>query len=200
MKGYRRGRFFAAIINGLFRDPTHVERAYLSEDDDLVRYASDPEGRWIFLMLLGAVAYRAAVIACIVYTVLHVAPLNAAELYGPYRADVVRVIDGDTVEVDLHLYPGVTQRVKVREYGINTPEKRTALACEKVAGIAATVEAAKFLAGKHITVDRVDPSSTKYAGRISGNIYANGGSLADHMIQTGHAREYYGGKREPWCR
>lgn len=45
-------------------------------------------------------------------------------LYGPYQADLVRVIDGDTIEVDLHVYPGEVVRVSVRENGINTPEKR----------------------------------------------------------------------------
>ena len=44
--------------------------------------------------------------------------------YGPYRAMVVRVLDGDTVEVDVWLWPGLVQRIKLRLAGVNTPEKR----------------------------------------------------------------------------
>jgi len=44
-----------------------------------------------------------------------------AEEYGPYRADVVRVIDGDTVVLDAHIWPGMTQRTHLRLSGIDTP-------------------------------------------------------------------------------
>jgi len=189
-KGYKIGIRFAGLINFMFKDKNHCKRAFEKEDDSITKYTSDPEGDFFWILLLFW-------IAVIVGAVVYAPRLCAAETFGPYAADLVRVIDGDTIEVDLHVYPGSMQRVSIRENGINTPEKRTKLQCEKVAGIAATLEAAHFLSGKHLVVENLRPG--KYVGRMLGNVYANGGSLADHMLQTGHARPYHGEKREPWC-
>ncbi len=46
------------------------------------------------------------------------------ESYGPYRADVVSVYDGDTFTADIHVFPGLTYRRAVRVAGIDTPEIR----------------------------------------------------------------------------
>ena len=59
--------------------------------------------------------------------------------YGPYRASVVNVIDGDTVKVQIAVWPRVTYEVNLRLSGVNTPEKRGRVpACEKQAGQEAT--------------------------------------------------------------
>ena len=55
-----------------------------------------------------------------------------------YRIKVVRVIDGDTVDVDIDLGFGVwMHKERVRLYGIDTPESRTRDKVEKVFGKAA---------------------------------------------------------------
>ena len=46
------------------------------------------------------------------------------ELYE-YRARILRVIDGDTVQLDVDLGFDVRQRMTVRLYGINAPEMNT---------------------------------------------------------------------------
>lgn len=41
---------------------------------------------------------------------------------GPYRAEVVRVIDGDTIVVNVELWPDLTSEVSARVRGIDAPE------------------------------------------------------------------------------
>jgi len=66
-----------------------------------------------------------------------------------YKANVIRVIDGDTVDVDIDLGFGVWLRgERVRMMGIDTPESRTSNKVEKVFGLAAK-EYLKSLLGKN---------------------------------------------------
>lgn len=117
--------------------------------------------------------------------------------YGPYRADLVRVIDGDTLLLDVALWPGLVQRISVRLDGVNTPEKRSRLQCEKDAGMKATKFVEEMVAGGEITVHNIDLG--KYAGRVLGDVYVDGNSIAVALIEEGLALPYDGGKRGPWC-
>lgn len=124
--------------------------------------------------------------------------LAATILFGPYQADLVEVKDGDTILLDVHVWPGHTQSISVREWGIDTPEKRTRNLCEKELGIKATSFTADFIQNKTITVTNI--SLGKYAGRVLGNIYADGDSLSEALLDIGLAIPYYGGSRDhDWC-
>ena len=52
---------------------------------------------------------------------------------GPVTAEVIRIIDGDTIEVDAHPWPGHAVRVSVRLRGIDTPERRSRCADQRAA-------------------------------------------------------------------
>ena len=57
-----------------------------------------------------------------------------------YKCKMVRVVDGDTVDVDIDLGFGVWMRnQRIRMYGIDTPESRTSDKVEKVYGKAAKI-------------------------------------------------------------
>lgn len=75
------------------------------------------------------------------------AAVAAAEDYGPYRASVVRVIDGDSIEIDVKLFPGLTQRVSLRLDGVNTPERRGP-ECEVLAATNATLYTRAWIAAR----------------------------------------------------
>jgi len=129
-------------------------------------------------------------------------PLHAygAETYGNYRAEVLRVIDGDTIEVRAHIWPNLTQTIKLRLTGINTPEKRgkKISGCEKKAGQQATNFTQRWLKGvKVVTISEIKLG--KYAGRVLGRISKGGEYLGEALIKAGHAKPYSGGKRQPWC-
>ena len=55
-----------------------------------------------------------------------------------YKCKMVKVVDGDTVDVDIDLGFGVwLRKQRIRLYGIDTPEARTSDDVEKVYGLAA---------------------------------------------------------------
>ena len=123
---------------------------------------------------------------------------GAAETYGPYTATVVRVVDGDTVEVEVALWPGLVQRISLRLEGVNTPEKRGAPLCEKIAASQAEAFTRRFLRlGQSVVVSGVRLG--KYAGRVLGRLAVDGKDLGTALVAAGLARPYAGGKREPWC-
>jgi len=139
-------------------------------------------------------------VALLVFCIL-VTSAQAAETYGPYNAKVLRVIDGDTVQVEVAIWPGLRQVTKLRLAGVNAPEKRgrKIADCEKRAGRAATTFTRDFLQGaRTVTVSGVRPG--KYAGRMLGSIRVNGKSLERALLDASHARPYQGGRRKPWCR
>lgn len=120
--------------------------------------------------------------------------------YGPYRAMVVRVLDGDTVEVDVWLWPGLVQRIKLRLAGVNTPEKRGrgVSLCEKVAAKRATHFTRRFVKNMgQVIVSEVRLG--KFAGRVLGKVSVNGRDLGEALVAAGLARLYSGGKRTAWC-
>ena len=56
-----------------------------------------------------------------------------------YKCKMVRVVDGDTVDVDIDLGFGVWMRKqRIRMYGIDTPESRTSDKVEKKYGLVTT--------------------------------------------------------------
>ena len=65
-----------------------------------------------------------------------------------YNCKMVRVVDGDTVDVDIDLGFGVWMRnQRIRMYGIDTPESRTSDPIEKIYGKAATAFLVKWTNG-----------------------------------------------------
>ena len=55
-----------------------------------------------------------------------------------YRVNIVKVVDGDTVDVDIDLGFGIWMKnERVRLFGIDTPESRTRDLEEKKYGLAA---------------------------------------------------------------
>ena len=127
---------------------------------------------------------------------------NAAKpIYGPYRAEVVRVKDGDTVLLDVAIWPQLTKRISLRLKDINTPEKRGKgiTDCEKKAAQKATEFTQKFLKdSEFVFVNGVKLG--KYAGRALGHITKGKQDLGKALLEAGHARKYNGVKRGPWCK
>ncbi len=125
-------------------------------------------------------------------------PLSAAEVFGPYEAEVVRVVDGDTIAVKAFTYPGEIKIVSVRVEGVDTPELKGK--CEKEKRLA--LKAKKFtenFVGQRIRLNNVHLG--KFAGRIVADVETLDGRLLDReLIKAGLGRFYDGGKRESWCK
>ncbi len=113
-----------------------------------------------------------------------------------YKATLKRVVDGDTVDVDLDLGFNVSlTNQRIRFYGVNAPESRTKNLQEKTAGKAAKARLKELLENADLHVHSFGKG--KY-GRILGVLYNGKKNIFTIMLKEGHLREYDGGKREPW--
>jgi micrococcal nuclease len=114
-----------------------------------------------------------------------------------YRAKILSVVDGDTVDVDLDLgFKTILHKERVRIAGIDTPESRTTDKVEKKFGLASK-ERLKELLGKEAIVKTMKPDSKEKFGRILGDfILADGRMVSQVMIEEGHAVPYTGDNKE----
>lgn len=113
-----------------------------------------------------------------------------------YRCKILRVVDGDTVDVDLDLgFKIVLSKERVRIAGIDTPESRTRDLEEKKFGLASK-ERLKQLLGKTAVVRTMKPDSKEKFGRILGDFIVNGKSVSEILIEEGYAVPYQGDNKE----
>jgi len=120
-----------------------------------------------------------------------------------YRCKVTRVVDGDTVDVDIDLGFGVwLHKERVRLYGIDTPESRTRDLEEKKYGLIAKEHIKAFMpVGSMQTLVTMKDKAGKF-GRILGKflIYDKKTdaqmTINDWMIREHHAVAYFGQSKE----
>ncbi len=120
-------------------------------------------------------------------------------LPGPLAAEVLRVVDGDTLEVRARIWLGQDIRIRVRLTGIDTPERRGRCEGERQAAEAARHHLKDLIARRDIRL--FDIRRGKFAGRVLARVRdARDRDLANEMLESGHARTYDGGRRADWCR
>jgi endonuclease YncB( thermonuclease family) len=132
-------------------------------------------------------------------------PVWLPNSYGPYQAEYLSTLDGDTFWARIHIYPSQSVAIKVRVLGVDTPEFRSSAyrkvpACEKVLAEAARAFTSDFLgkaATGQIWLEQVKPD--KYGDRVDANVWVAGNDLAQELIKAGHGRPYSGETRQPWC-
>lgn len=119
-----------------------------------------------------------------------------------YDWRVLRVVDGDTIEFEAPWVPQpMRQRILLRVYGVDTPEKGRRAQCpqEAARAQAATEFAHRVIAGSR-TVRPLVTDWDKYGGRILGDVLLdNNVTLRMLLIQNGFAREYFGEAKLSWC-
>ena len=113
-------------------------------------------------------------------------------LMWEYQAEVLRVVDGDTVDVRVDLGFKVHFNVRVRMYGMNAPESRTRNKEEKIRGLAAKERLEQLLEDKEVVIKS---HGVGKFGRCLGTLYVNEKNINAQLISEGHATEYYGGRR-----
>ncbi len=115
-----------------------------------------------------------------------------------YKCKIIKVIDGDTTDVDIDLGFGVwLKKQRRRFFGIDTPESRTRDLEEKKYGLAAKEYVKSHLPlGSIQTLVTVKDGKGKY-GRILGQFKMEDGSiLNEKMISEHHAVAYHGQSKE----
>ena len=114
-----------------------------------------------------------------------------------YKCKVTRVVDGDTIDVDIPVGFGIIKaKQRCRASGIDTPESRTRNKAEKKLGLAAKVRM-KELCAKECYIESLDGGKLDKYGRLLTNLYTlDGTNICATLINEGHAVKYKGGKKK----
>lgn len=114
-----------------------------------------------------------------------------------YKCKVLRVVDGDTVDVDIDLGFGIVlSDERVRIMGIDTPESRTRDKVEKLFGKASKYRLESLLGETAVLKTQINKDGEDMKGkfgRVLGDFVSEDGRMiTDIMIEEGHAVRYHG--------
>ena len=118
-----------------------------------------------------------------------------------YKVNILKVGDGDTVDVDIDLGFGCWLRnERVRIVGIDCPESRTSDRIEKVFGEAAKQRLTSLLSSEATLISQISKMGENMKGKF-GRILGDFKTINDQIVSTtlmeeGHAVAYNGGDKE----
>jgi endonuclease YncB( thermonuclease family) len=115
-----------------------------------------------------------------------------------YPAEVLRVIDGDTFQARVRVWPGLDVDTKVRLRGIDAAELHARCDDERVKAEAARAALLTILAEGGVAISQVGVD--KYGGRVDANAATrNTADVSAALLNGGWARSYDGRRRGSWC-
>lgn len=140
--------------------------------------------------------FRVLVAFCFGFVPVFVA--HSDTLPGPIPAEVIKVVDGDTIKVRATIWVDQTVEVSVRLRGIDAPELYRPK-CEAEKRLARQAKAAVSAAspvGSLVTLSNV--TQDKYGGRVIASVETlDGFVMSEHLLANGQAIAY--GAQKPWC-
>lgn len=115
-----------------------------------------------------------------------------------YKAIVVNVVDGDTVDLDIDLGFGTwIKNERVRLTGIDTAESRTRNLTEKSWGLAAKQRIIDLTSSEEFVILKTLKDETGKYGRVLGTLYTpNGVNINELLVEEHFAVPYTGGNRD----
>jgi endonuclease YncB( thermonuclease family) len=124
-----------------------------------------------------------------------------AETLSPrlgHPAEVLRVVDGDTFDAKVHLWPGLDITTRVRLRGIDAPEMKARCGDERAQAEAALNALRAILDQGEVGITRV--TFDKYGGRVLAEAFTRATpDVSAALLDAGAVRRYSGGKRDGWC-
>lgn len=156
-----------------------------------------------YLPVVAAACFAAGILAGAL-----VAPMGSGALTQPaaelpvlragHPAEVIRVIDGDTFEARVDIWPGMQVTTRVRLRGIDAPEMHGRCADEVAKARAARDALAQLLQQGGVGIANI--GQDKYGGRVDADVStAHTADVASALYERGVARRYGGGRRDGWC-
>ena len=117
-----------------------------------------------------------------------------------YKCEILKVVDGDTVDVDIDLGFGIwLKNERVRIMGIDTPESRTSDATEKKFGLASKSKLKSLLGKTGVLKTQVNKKGEDMKGkfgRILGDFVVGTKKVSEILFEEGYAVPYFGGSKE----
>ena len=115
-----------------------------------------------------------------------------------HPAEVLRVLDGDTFEARVNLWPGLNVTTRVRLRGIDAPEMKAHCSDERAKAEAARSALKALLDQGEVGISRV--ILDKYGGRVLADASTRSTpSVAAALLDAGYVRRYEGARRNGWC-
>ena len=117
-----------------------------------------------------------------------------------YKCKIIKVVDGDTVDVDIDLGFGMwIKDERVRIMGIDTPESRTRDKVEKKFGLASKAKLKSLLGKSGVLKTQVNKKGEDMKGkfgRILGDFIVGTKKVSKIMCEEGFAVPYFGGSKD----
>ena len=133
--------------------------------------------------------------------ILSLLAFSSAAMANPYDFKILKVSDGDTVVFEAPFLPApLKPQLSLRVLGVDTPEKGGRAGCPAEAAAAEKASAfTKNLVanGKKIQIELKEHD--KFGGRVLGDLIVDGQRFSELLIKNGHARAYFGEKKQSWC-
>lgn len=115
-------------------------------------------------------------------------------MYEYQVKEMIKVVDGDTVDVVFDLGFSMFSKQRIRLDGIDTPETHTTNEEEKKMGLEAKAFVTEWFASQKKL--RAETTKDDKYGRILARVYGDNNScINDEMIAKGHAWLYDGGTK-----
>lgn len=107
-----------------------------------------------------------------------------------YKAEVLRVIDGDTYVVFVDMGFDLYKKTHIRLYGVDTPEK---FGKTKEKGLEVKQIITDMILGQEVEI-QVVTDKDKY-GRCLARVSFDGKDLTEYLLENDMGKEYYGGAK-----
>ena len=125
-------------------------------------------------------------------------PREVGAIRGLHPVEVLRVLDGDTFEARVNLWPGLDITTRVRLRGIDAPELKARCNDERVKAEAAREALRTILNQGEVGISNV--TLDKYGGRVVADASTRATpDILSVLLSVGAARRYSGGHRDGWC-
>jgi micrococcal nuclease len=124
--------------------------------------------------------------------------LQIVNMRKQYDVTIVKIVDGDTVDVDIELGFDICLRnQRIRINGIDSPESRTLDPVEKVFGLLAKNKVKEILTNSEYSAKLIVSDVPDKFGRILGDfIDKDGKKLSEILINDGYCATYHGGNKD----
>ena len=111
-----------------------------------------------------------------------------------YTAKVLKVVDGDTLDLSIDLGFDVWTTQRVRLLGIDTPETHTLDLKEKALGVKAKAMVEGLI--KTATLIRVQTTKSDKYGRMLVTLFVDSVNINEALVAAGYAWRYDGGTKD----
>jgi len=117
---------------------------------------------------------------------------------GPVPAEVLAVLDGDTLMVRARIWLGQDVETRIRLDGIDAPEIKGKCDSERRKAAEAREGVVRLAAGGRVILRNIQYG--KYAGRVVARVETlDGRDFSDALLGAGLVRAYDGRRRSSWC-